>query len=118
MRRRQPCHQTGAPWKKLTIVDNNPISFVIAHKFFGLPDDLACVVSDFRNFIIRTTRFTTASPSTSAARGFSSTMGSMSRPASVRAPTGAGRPHRDDVLVDNDIDPTPDRIAARSPATA
>src|SRR6266702_1801714 len=37
--------------KKLTIVDNNPISFVIAHKFFGLPDDLDCMVSDFRNFI-------------------------------------------------------------------
>ena len=37
--------------KTLTIVDNNPISFVIAHKFFGLPDDLACMVSDFRKFI-------------------------------------------------------------------
>ena len=34
-----------------TIVDNNPISFVIAHKFFGLPDDLTCMVSDFRKFI-------------------------------------------------------------------
>jgi spermidine synthase len=37
--------------KRLTIVDNNPISFVIAHKFFGLPDDLPCMVSDFRKFI-------------------------------------------------------------------
>ncbi|HEX9591097.1 MAG TPA: class I SAM-dependent methyltransferase, partial [Bradyrhizobium sp.] len=37
--------------KRLTIVDNNPISFVIAHKFFGLPDDLPCVVSDFRRFV-------------------------------------------------------------------
>src|SRR6202158_3743070 len=37
--------------KRLTIVDNNPISFVIAHKFFGLPDDLTCQVADFRNFI-------------------------------------------------------------------
>ncbi len=34
--------------KRLTIVDNNPISFVIAHKFFGLPDDLPCMASDFR----------------------------------------------------------------------
>src|SRR5713101_6109599 len=37
--------------KSLTIVDNNPISFVIAHEFFGLPDDLPCVVSDFRRFV-------------------------------------------------------------------
>src|SRR4030081_3422514 len=37
--------------KSLTIVDNNPVSFVIAHKFFGLPDDLLCMVSDFRRFV-------------------------------------------------------------------
>ncbi|MGA7993691.1 MAG: class I SAM-dependent methyltransferase, partial [Bradyrhizobium sp.] len=37
--------------KNLTIVDNNPISFVIAQKFFALPDDLLCVVSDFRKFV-------------------------------------------------------------------
>ena len=35
----------------LTIVDNNPISFVIAQKFFALPDDLLCIVSDFRKFV-------------------------------------------------------------------
>jgi spermidine synthase len=39
--------------KNLTIVDNNPISFVIAQKFFALPDDLACIVSDFRKFIFQ-----------------------------------------------------------------
>src|SRR3982074_2667539 len=33
--------------KKLTIVDHNPISFVIAQKFFGLPADLTCMVSHF-----------------------------------------------------------------------
>src|SRR6266545_2220239 len=37
--------------KKLTIVDNNPISFVIAHRFFGLPDGLPCIVADFRSFV-------------------------------------------------------------------
>src|SRR3954471_12700004 len=37
--------------KNLTIVDNNPISFAIAQEFFGLPDDLTCMVSDFRHFI-------------------------------------------------------------------
>ena len=34
--------------KRLTIVDNNPISFVLAQKFFDLPDELPCIVSDFR----------------------------------------------------------------------
>ena len=30
--------------KKLTIVDNNPISFVIAQKFFAMPDGLPLMV--------------------------------------------------------------------------
>jgi hypothetical protein len=30
--------------KRLTIVDNNPISFVLAQKFFDLPDELPCTV--------------------------------------------------------------------------
>jgi len=38
--------------KKLTIVDNNPISFVIAQRYFGLPDGLPLMVSDFRKFIL------------------------------------------------------------------
>ena len=38
--------------KDLTIVDNNPISFVIAQRYFGLPDGLPLVVSDFRKFIL------------------------------------------------------------------
>jgi len=38
--------------KRLTIVDNNPISFVIAQRYFGLPDGLPLMVSDFRKFIL------------------------------------------------------------------
>ena len=68
--------------KELTIVDNNPISFVIAQRFFGLPDGLPLMVSDFRKFIFRTTIcFTTGSPSTSAVRIFALTKNSTSRPA-------------------------------------
>jgi spermidine synthase len=37
--------------KRLTIVDINPISFVLAHRYFDLPDDLPCIVSDFRKFV-------------------------------------------------------------------
>ena len=37
--------------KRLTIVDINPLSFVLAHKYFELPDELPCIVSDFRRFV-------------------------------------------------------------------
>ena len=37
--------------KRLTIVDINPMSFVLAHRYFGLPDELPCIVSDFRKFV-------------------------------------------------------------------
>jgi 2-polyprenyl-3-methyl-5-hydroxy-6-metoxy-1,4-benzoquinol methylase len=36
---------------RLTIVDGNPISFVLAHRYFDLPDELPCIVSDFRKFV-------------------------------------------------------------------
>jgi hypothetical protein len=39
------------PGKRLTIVDINPISFVLAHKYFNLPDELPCIVADFRKFV-------------------------------------------------------------------
>ncbi|MDE1936498.1 spermidine synthase, partial [Bradyrhizobium sp.] len=37
--------------KRTTIVDINPLSFVIARRFFGLPPDIGCVVSDFRSYV-------------------------------------------------------------------
>lgn len=37
--------------KRLTIADINPISFVLAQRFFDLPDELPCIVSDFRKFV-------------------------------------------------------------------
>ena len=38
--------------KTLTIVDNNPVSFLIAQRYFALPDGLPLMVSDFRKFIL------------------------------------------------------------------
>ena len=35
----------------MTIVDINPISFVLAQTFFDLPDELSCIVFDFRKFV-------------------------------------------------------------------
>lgn len=37
--------------KRTTVVDVNPLSFVIARRFFGLPDDIPCVTSDFRSYV-------------------------------------------------------------------
>src|SRR5260221_7901086 len=38
--------------KRLTIVDINPISFVLAHRYFDLPDELLCIASAFRKFAL------------------------------------------------------------------
>jgi SAM-dependent methyltransferase len=37
--------------KRTTVADINPLSFVIAQRFFGLPDDVTCIVSDFRDYV-------------------------------------------------------------------
>lgn len=39
--------------KTLTIVDINPISFVLARRYFDLPEDLPGIVSDFRAMTLR-----------------------------------------------------------------
>jgi hypothetical protein len=72
--------------KRLTIVDINPISFVLAHRYFDLPDELPCIVSDFRKFVFDDRAYYD---------GIAIDVG------------GPG------LMVANDIDPTPDRIAAR-----
>jgi len=88
--------------KELTIVDNNPISFMIAQRYFGLPDGLPLIVSDFRKFILDDDLLYDG----------------------IAIDVGGPDFHFDDefdvetcdamnVLVANDIDPVPDRIAAR-----
>jgi SAM-dependent methyltransferase len=38
--------------KRVTLVDDNPVSFFIARQFFGLPEAVTCVVEDFQDFLI------------------------------------------------------------------
>jgi spermidine synthase len=100
--------------KKLTIVDNNPISFVIAHKFFGLPDDLNCRVSDFRNFIYQDETRYDGIAIDIGGPGFQFNDGfDIDTCEAIRARLAPGGRIVMNVLVANDIDPTPDRIAAR-----
>jgi SAM-dependent methyltransferase len=100
--------------KRLTIVDSNPISFVIAHKFFGLPDDLPCVVSDFREFIYDDDALYDGIAIDVGGPGFQfNDEFNAETCEAIRARLAPGGRIVMNVLVMNDIDPTPDRIAAR-----
>ena len=100
--------------KRLTIVDSNPISFVIAHKFFGLPDDLPCMVSDFRKFIYADEALYDGIAIDIGGPGFQiKDEFDAGTCEAIRARLAPGGRIVMNVLVTNDIDPTPDRIAAR-----
>lgn len=100
--------------KKLTIVDNNPISFMIAQKFFGLPDGLPLIVSDFRRFILDDDvlydgiAIDVGGPDFRFDNEFD-----VETCDAIRARLTPGGRIGMNVLVANDFDPVPDRIAAR-----
>ena len=100
--------------KRLTIVDNNPISFVIALRYFGLPDDLPCMVSDFRKFIFHDDTFYDGIAIDIGGPGFRFNDEFDAETCdAIRARLAPGGRIVMNVMVTNDIDPTPDRIAAR-----
>jgi spermidine synthase len=100
--------------KSLTIVDNNPISFVIAQKFFGLPDDLTCMVSDFRSFIYDDDVLYDGIAIDVGGPGFQfNDEFDIQTCDAIRARLAPGGRIVMNVMVTNDIDPTPDLIAAR-----
>jgi spermidine synthase len=100
--------------KRLTIVDNNPISFVIAQKFFGLPDDLTCMISDFRNFIYDDDALYDGIAIDVGGPGFQfNEEFDVETCDAIRARLAPGGRIVMNVMVANDIDPVPDRIAAR-----
>lgn len=100
--------------KQLTIVDNNPISFVIAQKFFGLPDDLHCMVSDFRKFIFQDDALYDGIAIDIGGPGFRfNEEFDVETCDAIRARLAPGGRIVMNVTVLNDIDPLPDRIAAR-----
>jgi SAM-dependent methyltransferase len=100
--------------KKLTIVDNNPISFVIAQRYFGLPDGLPLMVSDFRKFILDDDQFYDAIAIDVGGPDFRfDDEFDIATCDTIRARLAPGGRIVMNVLVANDIDPLPDRIAAR-----
>ena len=46
----------SASGKTVTVVDHNPISFEFAHRYFGMPGHITCVIADFREFLLSETR--------------------------------------------------------------
>ena len=100
--------------KRVTIVDHNPVSFVIARKFFALPDGVQCFVADFREFLFQsTTEFDgiaidVGGPGFSFADEFD-----LPTCRAVRAALVPGGRIVMNMLADHDFDPTPDRIANR-----
>jgi SAM-dependent methyltransferase len=100
--------------KTLTIVDNNPISFMLAQQFFALPDNLDCRVDDFRKFILDDHALYDGIAIDVGGPGFSfnDTFDQETCDA-IRARLAPGGRIVMNVMVANDIDPTPDRIAAR-----
>jgi SAM-dependent methyltransferase len=100
--------------KNLTIVDNNPISFVIAQKFFALPDDLLCIVSDFRKFVFQDVALYDGIAIDIGGPGFRfNDEFDPETCEAIRARLAPGGRIVMNVTVPNDIDPTTDRIAAR-----
>jgi spermidine synthase len=100
--------------KRVTIVDHNPISFVIARKFFALPDGVSCIVSDFREFLLESLAqfdgiaIDVGGPGFSFSEEFDSPTCRAIRAA--LAPNGRVVMN---MLADHDFDPVPDRIARK-----
>lgn len=100
--------------KTLTIVDNNPLSFVIAQRYFGLPDGLPLMVSDFRKFIFDDDQLYDAIAIDVGGPDFCfDAEFDLETCDAIRARLAPGGRIVMNVLVANDIDQVPDRIAAR-----
>ena len=99
--------------KLVTLVDVNPLSFIVARRYFGLPGELRCVTADFRKVVADEEEvydgiaIDVAAPGLSIKRTFSAEVCDCLR--SRLAPGGRIVMN---LTIDNDLDPMPDRLAA------
>jgi spermidine synthase len=100
--------------KRVTMVDHNPISFAIARRFFALPGGVACIVSDFREFLFKSTvqfdgiAIDVGGPGLSFDEAFD-----LQTCRAVRAALAPNGRIAMNMRADHDLDPAPDRIATR-----
>ena len=100
--------------KRATIVDINPLSFAIAHRFFRLPPDVPCIVSDFRSYVRDCRETYDAIAIDVGGPGFSFvTEFDEWTCDTIRERLVPGGRIVMNALVAHDIDPLPDQIAAR-----
>jgi spermidine synthase len=100
--------------KRVTMVDHNPISFAIARRFFALPGGVSCIVSDFREFLFKSTvqfdgiAIDVGGPDLSFDEAFD-----LQTCRAVRAALAPNGRIAMNMQADHDLDPVPDRIATR-----
>jgi spermidine synthase len=100
--------------KRVTMVDHNPISFAIARRFFALPAGVSCIVSDFREFLLKSTVQFDGIAVDVGGPGFSFDEEFDLRTCrAVRAALGRNGRIAMNMMADHDFDPAPDRIATR-----
>ena len=100
--------------KRVTIVDHNPVSFIIARQFFALPAGVSCVVSDFREFLFQSTVQFDGIAIDVGGPGFSFDDEFDARTCqAVRAALAPNGRIAMNMMADHDFDPAPDRIASR-----
>jgi spermidine synthase len=100
--------------KRVTMVDHNPISFAIARRFFALPAGVSCIVSDFREFLLKNTAQFDGIAVDVGGPGFSFGDEFDSRTCrAVRAGLAPNGRIAMNMLADHDFDPEPDRIAKK-----
>jgi hypothetical protein len=87
---------------------------VLAHKYFELPDELPCIVSDFRRFVFDDRAYYDGIAIDVGGPGFRFNDEFDAETCdAIRARLAPGGRIVMNVTVANDIDPVPDRIAAR-----
>lgn len=100
--------------KTVSVVDRNPLSFVIAERFFGMPTDVPRVCADFRDFLHEChiqfdgIAIDVSGPDFDMAAAFDVATCDL-----LRARLNHGGRIAMNVSAECDLDPTPDAIAMR-----
>ena len=98
--------------KTVTVVDHNPISFELAHQYFGMPEHIACVVADFREFLLAETRCFDGIAIDVGGPGFSfEDQFDQSTCRSIKDRLASSGRVIMNTIIENDFDPVADKIA-------